>query len=171
MHGGSIEALSEGPGQGSEFVVRLPLAAVPAAANSARRGPVASRPVFSRRVLVVDDNRDAAESLELLLQIWGHQARSAQDGPEALSLAAEFQPEIVLLDIGLPGMDGYEVARQMRALPAGRNALIVAVTGYGRNSDRLQSQEAGFDHHLVKPVQPEVLQELIASVKLAPSGC
>ena len=96
---------------------------------------------------------------------------SAQDGPAALSLVAEFQPEIILLDIGLPGMDGYEVARQIRALPAGRSALIVAVTGYGRSSDRLQSQEAGFDHHLVKPVQPEVLQELIAAAKLLPSGC
>jgi len=171
LHGGSIEASSEGPGQGSEFVVRLPLAVVPAASHLSSRGSAERRPAGSRRVLVVDDNRDAAESLELLLQIWGHQARSAQDGPEALALTAEFRPEIVLLDIGLPGMDGYEVARQMRALPAGRNALIVAVTGYGRNSDRLQSQEAGFDHHLVKPVQPEVLQELIASVKLLPSGC
>ena len=171
LHGGSIEALSEGPGQGSEFVVRLPLATVPAAANSARRGPAADRRTGPRRVLVVDDNRDAAESLETLLGLWGHQARSAKDGQEALALVAEFQPEIILLDIGLPGMDGYEVARQIRALPAGRSALIVAVTGYGRSSDRLQSQEAGFDHHLVKPVQPEVLQELIAAAKLLPSGC
>ncbi|HEY4590978.1 MAG TPA: ATP-binding protein [Thermoanaerobaculia bacterium] len=172
LHGGSIEALSEGPDQGSEFVVRLPLAAVPAASSfSAGRRPAASGPAGSRRVLVVDDNQDAAESLETLLVLWGHQARSAQDGPSALALVAEFQPEIILLDIGLPGMDGYEVARQIRALPAGRCALIVAVTGYGRSSDRLQSQEAGFDLHLVKPVQPEVLQELIASAKLAPSGC
>ncbi|HEY2292718.1 MAG TPA: ATP-binding protein [Thermoanaerobaculia bacterium] len=166
LHGGSIEALSEGPGQGSEFVVRLPLATVPAASLSASRRPAASRPAGSRRVLVVDDNQDAAESLETLLGLWGHQARSAQDGQAALLQVAAFEPEIVLLDIGLPGMDGYEVARQIRALPAGRNALIVAVTGYGRSSDRLQSQEAGFDHHLVKPVQPEVLQELIASARL-----
>jgi PAS domain S-box-containing protein len=166
LHGGSIEARSEGPGQGSEFVVRLPLATHPESFHPAAK-PAARRTASSRRVLVVDDNRDAAESLETLLQLWGHQARSAQDGPQALSLAAEFRPEIVLLDIGLPVMDGYEVARRMRALPAGRNAMIVAVTGYGRNSDRLQSQEAGFDHHLVKPVQPEVLQELIASAKLA----
>jgi PAS domain S-box-containing protein len=171
LHGGSIEALSEGPGQGSELVVRLPLAAASALSSVSSRGPAERRPEGFRRVLVVDDNRDAAESLEILLSLWGHQARSAQDGPEALALTAEFRPEIVLLDIGLPGMDGYEVARQMRALSAGRNALIVAVTGYGRNSDRLHSQEAGFDHHLVKPVQPEVLQELIASAKLSPSGC
>jgi PAS domain S-box-containing protein len=170
LHGGSIEALSEGPGQGSEFVVRLPLAATPAASSVASRRPAQRRPAGSRRVLVVDDNRDAAESLETLLQLWGHQARSAQDGPEALARVADFEPEIILLDIGLPGMDGYEVARRIRALPAGRSALIVAVTGYGRNSDRLQSQQAGFDHHLVKPVQPEVLQELIASAKEAHSG-
>src|SRR5436305_5462416 len=171
LHGGSVEAMSAGPGQGSEFVIHLPRLTVPVQSYSSGLRSAGRQPPGSRRVLVVDDNRDAAESLELLLQIWGHQARSAQDGPEALSLAAEFQPEIVLLDIGLPGMDGYEVARQMRAQPAGRNALIVAVTGYGRNSDRLQSQEAGFDHHLVKPVQPEVLQELIASAKAAPCGC
>ena len=172
LHGGSIEARSEGPGQGSEFVVCLPLAAVPAESGfSASRRAAGSRPGGSRRILVVDDNQDAADSLETLLELWGHQAWSAQDGPSALALVAEFQPEIILLDIGLPGMDGYEVARQIRALPAGGSALIVAVTGYGRSSDRLQSQEAGFDHHLVKPVQPEVLQELIASAKLAPSGC
>ncbi len=170
LHGGSIEAMSEGPGQGSEFVVRLPLAAVQATSSMISRRSAERQPAGSRRVLVVDDNRDAAESLETLLELWGHEARSAQDGPEALSLAAEFQPEIVLLDIGLPGMDGYEVARRMRVLPAGRNSLIVAVTGYGRNSDRLQSQEAGFDHHLVKPVQPEVLQELIGSAKVAQGG-
>ncbi|MFL6261580.1 MAG: ATP-binding protein [Thermoanaerobaculia bacterium] len=171
LHGGSIEAASEGPGRGSELVIRLPLSAVPAASSSSSRRPAESRPASSRRVLVVDDNRDAAESLETLLQLWGHRARSAQDGPQALALMAELQPEIVLLDIGLPGMDGYEVARRMRELPAGKSALIVAVTGYGRNSDRLQSHQAGFDHHLVKPVQPEVLQELIGSAKVACGGC
>ncbi|HEY3566443.1 MAG TPA: PAS domain S-box protein [Thermoanaerobaculia bacterium] len=170
LHGGSIEALSEGPDRGSEFVIRLPLTAVPVSSSAASRKPAEDRPAGSRRVLVVDDNGDAAESLETLLQLWGHQARSALDGKEALIQVAAFEPEIILLDIGLPGMDGYEVARQIRALPAGRSSLIVAVTGYGRSSDRLQSQEAGFDHHLVKPVQPEVLQELIASAKPAHSG-
>jgi PAS domain S-box-containing protein len=171
LHGGSLEALSEGPGRGSEFIIGLPLAAVPAASSHSSSREAQRRPAGSRRVLVVDDNRDAAESLETLLQLWGHETRSAYDGPRALALATEFRPEIVLLDIGLPGMDGYEVARQMRALPGGERALIVAVTGYGRSSDRLQSQEAGFDHHLVKPVLPEVLQELIESAKLSPSGC
>jgi PAS domain S-box-containing protein len=171
LHGGSLEALSEGPGQGSEFVVHLPLAAVPATSSRSGSRAAQRRPAGSRRILVVDDNRDAAESLETLLQLWGHETRSAHDGPQALAVAAEFWPEIVLLDIGLPGMDGYEVARQMRALPGGERALIVAVTGYGRSSDRLKSQEAGFDHHLVKPVQPEVLHELIESARLSPSGC
>ena len=107
----------------------------------------------------------------LLLQLWGHEVRSALDGSEALSLAAEFRPGIILLDIGLPGMSGYEVARQLRNLPGVRDVFIVAVTGYGQESDRLQSQEAGFDHHLVKPVQPEVLRELIASAPVVHGGC
>ncbi len=171
LHGGSIEALSEGAGRGSEFVIHLPLATVPAASSLASHRPAERWPASSRRVLVVDDNRDAAESLETLLKLWGHQALSANDGPQALSLATEFHPEVVLLDIGLPGMDGYEVARRLRVLPGGEKALIVAVTGYGRSSDRLQSQEAGFDHHLVKPVQPEVLHELIGSAKMAHGGC
>jgi CheY-like chemotaxis protein len=119
----------------------------------------------------VDDNRDATETLELLLQLWGHEVQSALNGPEALARAAEFRPEIILLDIGLPGMSGYEVARQLRQLPGFRDVFIVAVTGYGQDSDRIHSQEAGFGHHLVKPVQPEVLQELIAAAPIAHGGC
>jgi CheY-like chemotaxis protein len=115
---------------------------------------------------VVDDNQDATETLELLLQLWGHEVRIAYEGEGALSQAAEFRPDIVLLDIGLPGMSGYDVARQMRALPECREVMLVAVTGYGQDSDRRQSKEAGFDHHLVKPVQPGVLRELIASAPL-----
>jgi CheY-like chemotaxis protein len=169
LHGGSVEALSEGSGLGSEFVVRLPLLAVPAPASLPRAAE--RRPASSRRVLVVDDNRDATETLELLLQLWGHEVQSALDGREAISRAVEFRPEIVLLDIGLPGMSGYDVARQLRSLPGFRDLFIVAVTGYGQESDRLRSQEAGFGHHLVKPVQPEVLQELIASAPLVHNGC
>ncbi len=169
LHGGSVEALSEGSGLGSEFVVRLPLLAVPTPASLPRAAE--RRPAGSRRVLVVDDNRDATETLELLLQLWGHEVQSALDGPEAISRAVEFRPEIVLLDIGLPGMSGYDVARQLRSLPGFRDVFIVAVTGYGQESDRLRSQEAGFGHHLVKPVQPEVLQELIASAPLVHNGC
>jgi PAS domain S-box-containing protein len=169
LHGGSVEALSAGSGLGSELVVRLPLLAVPVPAGLPPRAE--SWPAGSRRVLVVDDNRDATETLELLLQLWGHEVQSALNGPEALSRAEEFRPEVILLDIGLPGMSGYEVARRLRDLPGFRDVFIVAVTGYGQDSDRLRSQEAGFGHHLVKPVQPEVLQELIASAPLIQNGC
>ena len=169
LHGGSVEVRSEGSGLGSEFIVRLPLLTVPAPAPLPQRA--GSGPASSRRVLVVDDNRDATETLELLLQLWGHEVRSALNGTEALSLAVEFRPEIILLDIGLPGMSGYEVARQLRKLPGFRDVFIVAVTGYGQDRDRIHSQEAGFGHHLVKPVQPEVLQELIASAPVTHGGC
>ena len=168
LHGGSVEVLSAGSGLGSEFVVRLPLLTVPAPAPLPHR--TRSQPASSRRVLVVDDNQDATETLELLLQLWGHEVQSALSGPEALSRAVEFRPEVILLDIGLPGMSGYEVARRLRQLPGFRDVFIVAVTGYGQDSDRLQSQEAGFGHHLVKPVQPEVLQELIASAPAVQGG-
>jgi PAS domain S-box-containing protein len=167
LHGGSVAATSEGPGLGSELTIRLPLLT----ADEAPRPRPASQQVerrsdISRRVLVVDDNHDATETLELLIQLWGHEVRIAYDGEEALALAAEFQPDIVLLDIGLPGMSGYDVARRMRALPECRDAMLVAVTGYGQDSDRSQSRDAGFDHHLVKPVQPGTLRDLIASAPL-----
>jgi PAS domain S-box-containing protein len=166
LHGGSVEAASEGSGLGSEFTIRLPLLEVPAPSRPRPAQREERRAESSRRVLVVDDNRDAAETLELLLQLWGHEVRSAYDGDEALSRVEEFQPDVVLLDIGLPGMSGYEVARHIRALPECRDVMIVAVTGYGHESDRHQSQEAGFDQHLVKPVQPEILRDLIASAPL-----
>jgi len=116
----------------------------------------------SKRILVVDDNIDAAESLALLLALEGHDVKFALDGPAALALASDFQPEAVLLDIGLPGMDGYEVARKLRERPETREALIVAITGYGQQEDRALTKAAGFDHHLVKPVDPEELGALLA---------
>jgi PAS domain S-box-containing protein len=161
LHGGSITAHSEGPGKGSEFVVRLPALSAAAAAGPSRRG---ARPVSdsaSRRILVVDDNVDAAESLAMLLRLAGHDVHVAHNGPEALRAAA-FSPEVVLLDIGLPGMNGYDVARRWRQDPASRNALLVAVTGYGQDEDRRRSAEAGFDYHLTKPVDPEALRRLLA---------
>jgi CheY-like chemotaxis protein len=115
------------------------------------------------KVLVVDDNIDAAMSLAMLLRIWGHQVRTADDGPAALDAAAEFQPDAVLLDIGLPGMDGYEVAQRLRQQPSTMQVLLIAVTGYGQDADRRRSREAGFDHHLVKPVDPETLRPLLRS--------
>jgi signal transduction histidine kinase/DNA-binding response OmpR family regulator len=170
LHQGQVEAHSDGPGQGSEFVVRLPLrreegtrllqdtGEMPSLAHAAAvpRAP-------SRRVLVVDDNRDAAESLALLLSVAGHQTRVCHDGPSAVAAAAEFRPEAVLLDIGLPGMDGYEVARRLRAEPAMPRALLIALTGYGQLEDQRRAHEAGFDHHLVKPADLDALAALLAS--------
>ncbi|HUA26112.1 MAG TPA: response regulator [Steroidobacteraceae bacterium] len=119
-----------------------------------------------RRLLVVDDNRDAAESMSMLLQMWGHDVVFAYDGPTALETAEQWQPEAVFLDIGLPGMDGYEVAARLRALPHAKGAVLIAITGYGQDDDRLRSQRAGIDHHLVKPVAPDALRSLIDSLQV-----
>jgi two-component system, sensor histidine kinase len=114
-----------------------------------------------RRVLVVDDNQDSAETIAMLIELWGHEAKAVHDGAAALAAAAELRPEVILLDIGLPGIDGYEVARRLRADGLG-GKLLVAMTGYGRDEDRRLAREAGFDEHLVKPVDPNVLRELLA---------
>jgi CheY-like chemotaxis protein len=119
-----------------------------------------------RRLLVVDDNKDAAESMSMLLEMWGHQVVFAYDGPSALETAEQWQPEAVFLDIGLPGMDGYEVAERMRELPQGKAAVLIAITGYGQDDDRLRSLRAGIDHHLVKPVAPDALRSLIDSLQV-----
>ncbi len=164
LHGGSVEANSEGHNKGSEFVVRLPAVAAPrsdASGAAPGAGPVTR---VRRRVLVVDDNRDSTESMEMLLKAWGHNARSARDGVEALDMAAEFQPEVVLLDIGLPGMDGYEVARRMHAMPGLRNTVLIAMTGYSQEEDRMRSREAGFARHLVKPADPGALRMLLEAL-------
>jgi len=167
MHGGTIEAHSAGPGRGSEFVVRLPAFASdpPPRCPTTAVEPVQRRPV---RILVVDDNMDAAQTLGLLLQCLGHEVRLAHNGAEALAAALEYRPEAVLLDIGLPGMDGYEVARRWRAQAGGEHTLLVALTGYGQEQDRLQSQQAGFNHHLVKPVEVAELQEVLATAPVRP---
>lgn len=151
LHGGSVAARSAGPGQGSEFVVRLPLAAPAPAAGEAPR----------RRVLVVDDNVDSAESLALVLRAAGHDVRVAYNGRAALEAADKLRPEVVFLDIGLPLLDGYQVARVLRRRPGMRHALLLALTGYGQEDDRRRAREAGFDHYIVKPVDPEVLQQFL----------
>jgi two-component system, OmpR family, response regulator len=119
-----------------------------------------------RRLLVVDDNKDAAESMSMLLEMWGHDVAYAFDGPTALETAEQWQPEAVFLDIGLPGMDGYEVAERLRELPQAKGAVLIAITGYGQDDDRLRSLRAGIDHHLVKPVAPDALRNLIDSLQL-----
>jgi CheY-like chemotaxis protein len=160
MHGGSVEAHSKGPGKGSEFVVRLPLIEPPrepVSAASERKSATAAR-----RVLVVDDNEDHAESLGMLLKLMGHETRTAYDGEAALRIAEEFKPHVALIDIGLPQVNGYEVARRLRAEPRFRKLVLVAQTGWGQDSDRQRSQAAGFDHHLVKPVAPDIVADIIA---------
>jgi CheY-like chemotaxis protein len=118
-------------------------------------------------VLLIDDNRDAAESMTVLLELWGHEVRIAYNGPDALTLAAEFRPDAALLDIGLPGMNGYEVAKRLRGLPGWEGVMLVAITGYGQDEDRRRSCEAGFDHHLTKPVEPAMVQSLLSSAPVS----
>jgi len=163
MHGGSVEALSAGSGHGSEFVIHLPVAL-----QEKERVEIKVAENFNRtaqsvslRILVVDDNLDSAESLALLLQFGGHDVRMAHEGQAALDTAVAFLPHVVVLDIGLPKMDGYEVARRLRQQPAIMNSSLVALTGYGQDEDRQRSKDAGFDHHLVKPVDPTELQALL----------
>jgi len=163
MHGGSVEARSAGPGQGSEFVARLPIVVE----HGAVTPPVpASAAIAPRRMLVVDDNRDAAASLALLLELDGHTIVAAHDGLSAYAAADTHRPDVVLLDIGLPGMDGYEVCRRIREQPWGRTLILVALTGWGQEADRSRTRAAGFDAHLVKPVEYADLIELLGSVSL-----
>jgi PAS domain S-box-containing protein len=154
-HNGHVEAFSAGPGQGSEFVVHLPLAEALAPRAAAQRPGV--RAGGALRILVVDDNHDTADSAALLLRRAGYTVRVTYDGPEALRIFGQFQPDVVLLDIGLPGLTGFDLATSMRARQGSRPLRLLAVTGYGQDSDRERSQHAGFDAHLVKPVLPEVL--------------
>jgi CheY-like chemotaxis protein len=163
MHGGSVEARSAGLGKGSEFIVRLPALPASAAAPLPPPRPSAARQgaVQVDRVLVVDDNPDVAESLVMLLEGLTHEVRTAGNGPQALGLARDYRPDLILCDIGLPGMDGCELARRLRQEPGLENVLLVAVSGYGQEEDRRRSQEAGFDRHLVKPIGRAVLEELV----------
>ena len=163
LHGGSVEAASDGLGKGSRFTVRLPAtAAKPAAPTRAR---VEHPTIPAVTILLVDDNRDAADSMRMLLREAGAEVRVAHDGAEALEAFEACRPRVVLLDIGMPGMDGYEVARRLRASPRGAHAALVALTGWGQDEDRRRVREAGFDHHLVKPADFDTLQSLIASIQ------
>jgi PAS domain S-box-containing protein len=161
MHGGTVEARSQGTASGSEFVVRIPAAppAPRAAESPLRETPVAVTP---KTILVVDDNVDAAEAMSMLLTIIGHTTRVAHDGPEALEAVRSYAPDVVLLDLGLPGMTGFEVCQKIRAMDGTKAPLVVALTGWGQDSDRKKSRESGFDHHLVKPVDYDALADLLA---------
>jgi PAS domain S-box-containing protein len=161
MHGGAIEAKSGGLGLGSEFIVRLPLG-MPAAEPAAVERPPRTT-ARGRRVLIVDDNLDAAESLRLILESQGHTVRAVSDGRAALEATERFRPDVVLLDIGLPQMDGYEVARRIRAMPQGQEILLCAITGWGQEEDKRRAREAGFDEHMTKPVDFAALASLVAA--------
>ena len=168
LHGGSIEARSDGAGRGSEFLVRLPLATTEPPPPSATEGPGARD--ARARILVVDDNVDAADSLGRLLALDGYDVRIANGGMEALREAESFRPEVILLDIGLPMMNGYDVARRLRKEPWGAEIRLVALTGWGQDEDRRRSKEAGFDEHVVKPIDPASLRVLLRRVRATRVG-
>ncbi|HTU17007.1 MAG TPA: PAS domain S-box protein [Gemmataceae bacterium] len=166
MHGGSVEARSAGHGMGSEFVVRLPV--LLALAGEQRRDEADRQPTTPkarRRILVADDNRDSADSLALLLNIMGNNTQTVHDGLEVLEVAASFRPDVILLDIGMPKLNGYETARRIRQQPWGSNVLLVAQTGWGQEDDKRLSKEAGFDVHMVKPVDPAALEKLLSELQ------
>ena len=176
LHGGTVVARSEGPGRGSEFSVRLPRHAetkrpvpVPAAPRVTHAANGAAAAAGRRRILIVDDNRDALESLAALMEMAGHAVETASDGELALAVAPGFRPEVVLLDLGLPKLDGYEVARRIRATPWGQEVVLVALTGWGQDADRQRTRETGFNSHLVKPLEIGVLTEFIR--RLPPPRC
>jgi PAS domain S-box-containing protein len=163
LHGGAIEARSDGPGLGSEFAVRLPLAASDVAAvptNGTVAPPIASS---GRRVLVADDNKDAADSLAMVLELSGHDVRVAHGGRAALALAQTFRPDVALLDIGMPELNGYEVAKELRREPWATGILLIALTGWGQDDDRQRAKDAGFNHHLTKPLDLDTLETLLAN--------
>jgi signal transduction histidine kinase/ActR/RegA family two-component response regulator len=165
MHGGQVHVFSDGPNQGSEFVIRIP---VHVKSDPSDPGKSAGEPIgngASIRVLVVDDNEDSAESLRMLLALAGHEVQICHEGCEALKISETFHPQIVLLDIGLPSMNGYEVARRLRVMDDHKETLLVALTGYGQEEDRRLAREAGFNHHLVKPVDFTALNAIFSSLK------
>ena len=164
LHGGSVHARSEGEGQGSEFVVRLPLSFQALRAVGSVAKPVTAGILPELRVLVVDDNRDAADSLGLLLESMGQNVSTVYDGATALAAIDAYQPDIVMLDIGMPHLNGYQVAIEIRARAAKRRPYLIAVTGWGQESDQQRARESGFDRHFVKPVSAEALRGVVSEI-------
>ena len=169
MHGGRVEAHSDGRGKGSVFSVRLPVSLAPGRSprqdESTAQGHRSSR----HRILVVDDNKDSAVSLAMMLRIMGHETFTAHDGLEAVEAAAAYRPDVVLLDIGLPRLNGYDVCRRIREQAWGKNTVLIALTGWGQDEDKCRSKEAGFNFHMVKPVDPAALEKLLAGLLLTPA--
>jgi PAS domain S-box-containing protein len=167
MHGGTVEAHSAGLGQGTEMIVRLPLCSeklLRSTEPSSEGPPKAAEPAAGHRLMIVDDNKDGALSLAVLLQLRGHEVEVAHDGPSALELGKRFRPALIFLDIGMPKMDGFEVARRMRETPGLEKTVLVALTGWGQQGDRRRTAEAGFHHHLVKPLEPGALAKILAGL-------
>ena len=172
MHGGGVEAHSDGPGRGSEFVIRLPIVSAPRAehAHSGGRADTSSRAATGQRCLVCDDNRDAADMLTMVLQLMGADVRTTYDGGTVLAQARAWRPSVVFLDLGMPGLDGYAVAAQIRAEQQFKATTLVAVSGWGQAEDRRRTQEVGFDAHFVKPVATAAVAALLESLRLKPDG-
>ncbi len=165
MHGGAVEAHSAGPGEGSELVVRLPLLPAEQGREPVSTGERETAPaVLSRRILVVDDNRDAADSLAMLLGVQGHEVHTCYDGLAAIEAVRTFRPQVALVDIGLPTIDGYEAARRIRETAEGKAIVLVAITGWGQEEDRRRSAQAGFDRHITKPVELRELESVLAAL-------
>jgi len=162
LHGGSVQAISDGLARGSEFVVHLPVGSSLEPDANDDAAPIVPDPSPPLRVLVIDDNKDAADSFGMLMTAMGHEVRAAYDGPSGILVARQFEPDVIMLDIGMPGMSGYEVARSLRG--DSTDHVLVAVTGWGDEAAKRQAREAGFDHHLVKPVSESVLVDLLAGV-------
>ena len=158
LHGGSVSAASEGPGRGSSFTIRVPSIAPPAAEAAKPCTGIATHP---RRVLLIEDNRDARETFRMMLELAGHEVLEAEEGQSGLELLKSSLPDVAVIDVGLPGLNGYEIASRFRREPQGNRVMLVALTGYGTPEARERSRAAGFDHHLIKPVDPEVLRDLM----------
>src|SRR5262249_23004265 len=165
LHGGSVQAVSAGPGLGSAFTLTLPALAMPLPSSAPA---AAASSVPARRVAIIEDNADSRETLRVLFQMYGHEVHEAGDGPSGVELVLRGQPAAAFVDVGLPGFDGYEVARRIRAAPSGRRVQLIAVTGYGLPADQAQARQAGFNHHVVKPVHPSQINALLRD--LDPSG-
>jgi CheY-like chemotaxis protein len=170
MQGGQVSARSPGRGRGSAFTIRMPMAPPRTIVVPAESHAFAAEPGRPLNVLVVDDNRDVASSMALVLRTAGHAVFVSHDGREAIETMTRVQPDAVLLDIGLPGADGFEVARRIRANPDYARTLLVAISGYGQDDHRMLSRAAGFDHHLVKPVEPDAVLHLLATVPAGQQG-
>src|ERR687888_1648827 len=164
LHGGTVSVSSGGTGQGSQFTIRLPAVTAPRH-HVSEQTEIRNEAAQPCRVLVVDDNEDSVESLAMLLRMLGHEVATANDGEQALTVAEGFRPDVAILDIGLPKLNGYDLAKQMRARPWARDVVLVALTGWGQDQHRRRSAESGFNHHLTKPVELEVLQQILTATE------